>query len=118
MSINPTYLVGAGGIIGAILRHIVGQIVTTDQLPLSTLTVNVIGSFVLASITFLSVSDEMLLLLGTGACGSFTTFSSFSVDVIQLWEDGRYWIAFVYAGMNIGGALLAIAIAYVLTLFV
>lgn len=116
MTAHPTYLVGVGGIVGAILRHLVGQALSDERLPLSTLTVNLVGSFALALLTFLSVSDTVLLFLGTGACGSFTTFSSFSVDVVQLWEQGRTRLAIGYAAGNIAGALVAIAIAYVFSL--
>lgn len=51
-----------------------------------------------------------------GACGSFTMFSSFAVDTVKLWEDTRPRVAAGYAAANIVGALLAISIAYVLTL--
>ncbi len=116
MTANPTYLVGAGGIIGAILRYLVGQTLSDERLPWSTLTVNLLGSFALALLTFLAVSDTVLLFLGTGACGSFTTFSSFSVDVVRLWEQDHTRLAIGYAAGNITGALVAIAIAYVLSL--
>lgn len=116
MTVNPTYLVGVGGIIGAILRHLVGQTLSDERLPKSTFTVNLVGSFTLALLTFLSVSDTVLLLIGTGTCGSFTTFSSFSVVVVQLWEQDRTWTAVGYAVGNIAGALVAIAIAYAFSL--
>lgn len=116
MSVPPAYLVATGGIIGAVLRHVVGLTVPDDRFPLGTLTVNVVGSFALGLFTFLSLSDDTLLLLGTGACGSFTTFSSFAVDTVELWDDGRPWDAVGYAVANIAGALFAIAAAYVLTL--
>lgn len=115
MNIPPAYLVGIGGIVGAVLRHLVGLAVANDRFPLGTLTVNVIGSFALGLFTFLSLGDDILLLLGTGACGSFTTFSSFAVDTVELWEDTRLRVAAGYAAANIIGALLAIGIAYLLT---
>lgn len=118
MTVNPTYLVGVGGIIGAVLRHLVGQALSDDRLPWSTLTVNLVGSFALALLTFLSVGDTVLLFLGTGACGSFTTFSSFSVDAVRLWEQDRTRLSVGYAAGNIAGALVAIAIAYLLSLAV
>lgn len=110
--VNPAYLVGVGGIVGAILRHLVSQAVEIEAFPLGTLTVNVIGSFVLAAVTFLRVGDEALLLIGTGACGSFTTFSSFSFGVVQLWEEGEHLMSIAYAAANLVGALVAIGIAW------
>lgn len=113
--VNPTYLVGVGGIVGAILRHLVSQAVEIESFPLGTLTVNVIGSFVLAAVTFLQLSDEALLFIGTGACGSFTTFSSFSVGVVQLWEEEERLMSIGYAAANLVGALVAIGVAWLVT---
>lgn len=113
--VNPTYLVAVGGIVGAILRHFVSQAVGAESFPLGTLTVNVVGSFVLGWITFLGLGNDVLLLVGTGVCGSFTTFSSFSVDVVRLWEDGERLVSAAYATANLLGALAAIGIAWVAT---
>jgi CrcB protein len=113
--VNPAYLVGAGATIGALLRYgtnqYVGNIVGGRAFPYGTFTVNVIGSFVLAFITFLGASDAILSALGTGACGSYTTFSSFSVDTVQLWENGDQFLAGWYALVNLLGALGAIGLA-------
>jgi CrcB protein len=112
--VEPAYLVGAGGVVGALLRHFVGQAIDYEAFPLATLTVNVVGSFVLALVTFLPVGDNTLLFVGTGACGSFTTFSSFSVGVVQLWENGRYALSVSYAATNLVGALAGIGLARVM----
>lgn len=113
--VDPAYLVGVGGIVGAILRHLVSQAVEIELFPLGTLTVNVIGSFVLASVTFLQLANEALLFIGTGASGSFTTFSSFSVGVVQLWEEDERLISIGYAAVNLVGALVAIGVAWLVT---
>lgn len=112
--VNPTHLVAIGGIVGAILRHLVSQAVESGTIPVGTLTVNVIGSFVLAGVTFLGVGDDVLLLVGTGACGSFTTFSSFSVGVVQLWEEDEHLLSVGYAAANLVGALIAIGVAWII----
>jgi CrcB protein len=109
--VGPTYLVGLGGVVGALLRHAVGQAIDYEAFPLATLTVNVVGSFVLGLLTFSAVGDEVLLFVGTGACGSFTTFSSFSVGVVQLWENGRYALSVGYAAISLVGALAGIGLA-------
>jgi CrcB protein len=108
---QPAYLVAAGGIVGALLRHAVGQAVDYEAFPLATLTVNVVGSFVLALATSLPLGSDALLFVGTGACGSFTTFSSFSVGVVQLWENGKYALSVGYAAVNLAGALAGIGLA-------
>lgn len=111
--VGPAYLVGAGGIAGAVLRHLVGQFVESESFPAGTLTVNVVGSFALGVVTSLSVGDELLLLVGTGACGAFTTFSSFAVDTVELWEADRRVASVGYAAANLLGALLAVGVASV-----
>jgi CrcB protein len=108
--IDPTYLVG---VVGATLRYAVGRAIDTERFPLGTPTVNVVGSFVLGLVTFLPVGDDTLLFVGTGACGSFTTFSSFSVGVVQLWENGRHALAAGYAALTLVGALVGVGAAAV-----
>lgn len=112
---NPAYLVAVGGTVGAVLRYYVSQAVETGPVPVGTLTVNVVGSFVLAWVTFLGLGNDTLLLVGTGACGSFTTFSSFSVAVVELWEEGKYLLSVGYAVGNLLGALGAIGLAWIVT---
>jgi len=112
VSIEPAHLVGTGGAIGALCRHYLGSAVDVEGFPLGTLTVNVIGSFVLALVTLASLDTELLLFVGTGACGSFTTFSSFSFDTVHLWESGARRKAALNAAVNLAGALAAIGLAW------
>lgn len=106
------YLVGLGGMIGATLRHVVASRVETGEFPLGTLTVNVLGSFALGVLTFAGVGNSAMLLFGVGLCGSFTTFSSFSVDTVRLWEDGAQLAAVAYALGNFLGAVGAVGVAW------
>lgn len=110
--VNPAYLVGIGGAIGAVSRHVVSGAIPSESFPYGTLTVNVIGSFVLGFVTFLGVGNDILLLVGTGACGAFTTFSSFSFDTVRLWENDHPYRAIAYAAANVFGAVAAIALAW------
>lgn len=112
--VDPAHLVGAGGIIGALLRYLVYQAVEGETFPFGTLAVNVVGSLVLGFVTFLEVGSAWLLFVGTGACGSFTTFSTFSVDTVQLAEEGNWSVAATYVGANTVGALSAIGVAWLL----
>ncbi|MGM0370938.1 MAG: fluoride efflux transporter CrcB [Halobacteriota archaeon] len=108
------YLVGFGGMIGASLRHVVSTWVEHEEFPLGTLTVNVLGSFLLGLLTFAGVTNSTMLLFGVGLCGSFTTFSSFSVDTVHLWEAGDQFLATGYALGNFLGAVAAIGVAWLL----
>lgn len=116
-------LVGIGGAIGAICRFLLSriiQLVSGFTFPYGTLVVNIIGSFL---ITFLSVvlidrvgewSAELRALLLIGLLGGFTTFSSFSYEVVDLWESGQGIKVALYLLLSIvlciGGAFGGIAI--------
>lgn len=104
---EAAHLLGTGGAIGAILRYTVDRILVHDQYPLSTLVVNVVGSFALGLVMFAGLNHEAVLFVGTGACGSFTTYSSFSVQTVRLWETGNRAQATLYACGTLGLCLLA-----------
>ncbi|WP_251329943.1 fluoride efflux transporter FluC [Haloplanus pelagicus] len=114
--VSPAYLIGAGAAVGAVLRYATNQYVdgvaARRRFPYGTFTVNVVGSFVLALVTFLGAGTDVLYLIGTGACGSYTTFSSFSVDTVRLWETGDRLLAGWYAAANFLGALGGIGLAF------
>jgi len=82
-------LVGVGGAVGATARYAVGQKLRTDaRVPVSTLFVNVVGSFVLGLVAF-GASEDAFLLVGVGTCGAFTTFSSFSYETVEALRDDK-----------------------------
>lgn len=112
MEVPPAQLVGAGGALGAIARYLVGEYVPSEQFPFGTLVVNVLGSFALGIITFAAVSTEGALLVGIGICGSFTTYSSFSVETVRLWETGSRLRAVIYAAGTFCLCLLAVGLAW------
>jgi CrcB protein len=112
VSVEPAHLVGTGGAVGALCRHYLGSAVDVEGFPLGTLTVNIVGSFVLVLVTFAGPGSDLLLFLGTGACGSFTTFSSFSFDTVHLWESGERLRAGFNATANLVGAMAAIGLAW------
>jgi fluoride exporter len=111
---DPAHVVGTGGAIGALLRQYVSALVDVEGYPTGTFTVNVLGSFALGFVTFLGADTTLLLLFGTGLCGSFTTFSSFSFETVRLWETGEPGRAIGNAGGNLLGAGIAIGLAWAL----
>ena len=112
--IDPAQLVGVGGAIGALCRYWTYQRLEAERFPVSTLTVNVLGSFVLGLVVFSDAGESILLFIGIGFCGAYTTFSTFSVETVQLWEDGHRRTATVYALANIVVSVLALGIAWAL----
>lgn len=113
-ALDPAQLVGLGGAIGAVLRYGANRTVGAREFPVGTLLVNAVGSFVLAAVTFAGAGDAVLLAVGTGACGSFTTFSSFSYETVRLWEGGQRRLAGVNAVGNLLAAGVAIGLAWLL----
>lgn len=112
---TAAYLIGAGAAVGAVARYAtngyVDGVADDRRFPYGTVSVNVVGSFVLGLVTFLGAGSDVLALVGTGACGSYTTFSSFSVETVRLWEDGDRVLAAWNAAVNLIGALAGVGLA-------
>jgi CrcB protein len=80
------------------------------ELPLGTLVVNVLGTFMLGILTGLDVSGEWLLVAATGALGSFTTFSTWMLETERLAEEGEGRLAAVNVAAPLAaGAAAAVA---------
>lgn len=109
-------LVALGGAIGATLRHLVGVLTHRwlgSGLPWGTLTVNIVGSFVMGVVVELiarrfDASMELRMFLMTGILGGFTTFSSFSLDTAVLWERGDTGLAFIYVAASVTLSIAAL----------
>ena len=120
--ITPTeiLLVALGGAIGAVLRFSVGQFIDSSQFPWATFTVNIIGSFMMAFIMFAytGMSLETRLFLFTGLIGAFTTMSTFTLDTVGLFFDGRAWQAGLNVILNAGLCVVGAAIGRYAGIFV
>jgi fluoride exporter len=114
LEFEAAHLVGVGGAIGALLRYAVYEQLSDERYPWPTLVVNVVGSFVFGAATFAGASESVIQLVGIGICGSFTTFSSFSVETVQLYERGDRKLAVANAAGNLALSLAAIGVAWVL----
>lgn len=100
-------VVGAGGVVGAVSRYLVGQRVTGRR---ATATVNLLGSVLLGVVVSLPSAGPLLLAVGPGFCGAFTTFSSFAVEVAELSTDGAERLAGRYALSMLLGALIGVGV--------
>ena len=75
----------------------------TLDFPLATFVVNVVGSFFIGWIiaSSLSQNNNLKLLLATGFCGGFTTFSTFSLEVFQLFQQQKFIVAIAYIFLSL-----------------
>lgn len=82
--------IAIGGFGGAIMRYAVISFVkkrTKRDFPVGTWLVNLTGSFLLGVFVGKGLNGAVYALLGTGFCGAFTTFSTFKLELVQLWRN-------------------------------
>ncbi len=103
------FIIGCGGFLGAISRFLVSELVYTfigAGMPYGTLAVNLSGSFLLGIVAQIGLSGNLLpaslnSFVGIGFLGAFTTFSTFSVQTLELLESGSLLKAFLNIFLNI-----------------
>ncbi|WP_433664220.1 fluoride efflux transporter CrcB [Nocardia sp. CA-128927] len=108
-------LVIVGAALGAPSRYLLDRAVQVrhdSRFPWGTLAVNVVGCLVLGGLTGAGLSAPWMLLAGTGFCGAFTTYSTFSYETVRLAEQGSYRYAILNVVVGIGGGLAAAVIGY------
>ncbi|CAM5397413.1 MULTISPECIES: fluoride efflux transporter CrcB [Sphingobium] len=107
-------LVFVGSGIGGMLRHAVGLLALRcfgAAFPFGTLAINIVGSFLIGLVAEYwalktGLPPSVRLFLTTGVIGGFTTFSTFSLEAVLLWERGQPLLAVTYVTASI---LLSIA---------
>lgn len=116
-------LVGAGGAAGSMARYGVSYLISkavTATFPLATFSINIIGCFIIGMLFGLAVRNQWLqaggmLLLASGFCGGFTTFSTFALENITLMQKGQMTTAFLYTGLSVAAGLLLCRVGMWLT---
>ena len=107
-------LVGVAAAFGAWLRWLITYFLSTvdPSLPHGTLAVNLIGglfigiSFAAIQSTSIDVSEEIKLILNVGFLGAFTTFSTYSMELLNLFLKGEIALGIFFGALNVMGALL------------
>jgi CrcB protein len=104
-------LIGLMGTAGALCRYFISM-QFSSTLPWGTLMVNILGCLLLPFVFILvrelgHFSDDLVNAMGTGFVGAFTTFSSFSVEIIRRIEGGKISFALFYLLISTSGGLLA-----------
>lgn len=98
-------MVGLGGALGAILRYSISLIPVKMHFPFLTFLTNIIGAFVIGLVVGIAsrrenISDNTVLFLKTGLCGGFTTFSTFSLETLTLFQHNSYALGVIYAVLS------------------
>ncbi len=112
-----------GSALGGGARYLVGGWVMRWVGPTfayGTLSVNVLGSFLLAGLMFAGVEagaipPNLRLMLTTGVMGGFTTYSTFSYETLQYLQEGAWFTGIVNVLVTVFGCLLASLLGWVLT---
>ena len=118
--LHPAVLVFLGGGTGSLLRYGLAQwlpaMLGERPYPLAILAANVLASAILGAVAgaFAGklVGNDVRLLVGVGFCGGLSTFSSFSVDTLILFQQGRPGVALLNVGLNVVLCLLASAAGF------
>jgi len=114
--------VGVGGFLGAVSRYGLSRLVhanfSSSHVPMGTITVNVIGAFLLsflltANYYKFNLPTQTILLLGTGFLGAFTTFSTFTHETLTVFEQSLSK-GFIYVGIMLIAGYGSAFIGYVL----
>ena len=102
--------IGLAGALGAISRYSLGLLLfPMSSFPFGTLFINIVGCYLLATLLSRSkkITDPMKTAIGTGFLGSFTTFSTLSLETVKLVESGQETMAFLYILFSIFGGMVA-----------
>lgn len=109
-------LVGAGGFVGSVCRYLIGlmPIGPENGFPVKTLLINIVGAFVISVVAIAATKDrpldpQLVLLLKTGLCGGFTTFSTFAYETVELLKAGNWMLALGYV---VASVVLGIAAVF------
>jgi len=114
MKVNNIALVFVGGALGSLCRYLVGMMINysfqlhSSLIFIPTLFVNLAGCFIIGMLTGKTdLSKKLNLLLVTGFCGGFTTFSTFSKESLLLIQEGHLILSLIYIlGSVLFGTLL------------
>ncbi|CAM3830180.1 CrcB family protein [Tsukamurella strandjordii] len=111
-------LICLGGGLGAVLRFLVDTVLRSRMSVWSTAVINATGSFLLGLFAGLAAHQSLgasaLAVLGTGVCGGYTTFSTATVETLNLLRDRRYRDGAAYGLGTLGVSVVAVWGGYAL----
>jgi fluoride exporter len=123
MSFTACLVVIVGGALGSLARYLVALAAApvSQSLPLGTIGINILGSFIIGLFGTLTLahgrfpaSDNMRLFVMVGLCGGFTTFSSFSLQTLDLMRKGAMVNAMINIVASVVLCIMAVAAGHLL----
>lgn len=105
--------VALGGALGAVLRYAISLIPVKTEFPILTLVTNIVGAVAIGFIVGIvsekeNTSPNIVLFWKTGVCGGFTTFSTFSLEAVTLFENKMYCLSGLYVALSVAFCLLGV----------
>ena len=118
--IKSLLIVGTGSFIGGAMRYLLSTLMKSvcgQGFPWGTLMVNLLGCFLFGMLFAVfgksnATDNTLYLLLTTGICGGFTTFSTFANESVQMLQQGNTWGFVGYVATSIVAGLALIALGY------
>lgn len=114
-------IVGSGGFLGTVCRYLLSLIPITNKsdFPIVTLLINVIGAFLIGILAAFAtknkgISADLIAFLRIGICGGFTTFSTFALEISDLFGAGKAWMGILYISLSLALSLIAVGLGKVL----
>ena len=116
MNAYKLLIIGLGGFLGSVARYVITKFVDdklSPSFPYGTLTVNILGSFLLGIIYIIALRKAGLtengrLFLGVGFCGGFTTFSAFALENFSMMQERFLGTSLLYISLSVVGGILAL----------
>lgn len=120
--IKSLLIVGAGSFVGGALRYAISmqmRSICGQGFPWATLTVNLVGCFFFGGVIALfgrhgDTAHPWCMLLTTGLCGGFTTFSAFAHESMQMLQCGQYVALFAYVATSIVVGIALMGMGYMI----
>ena len=105
--------VAFGGALGAVARYAISLIPAKTGFPILTLITNIVGAVLIGFIVGFTdnrdgISDNVILFWKTGVCGGFTTFSTFSLEACNLFENKQYTVGAIYVILSFGCCVVGV----------
>ena len=118
--IKSLLIVGTGSFIGGAMRYLLSTLMKSacgQGFPWGTLMVNLLGCFLFGMLFAVfgksnATDNTLYLLLTTGVCGGFTTFSTFANESVQMLQQGNTWGFVGYVATSVVAGLALIALGY------